>query len=155
MGAGVCVGAWGGSMWGWVDARGMRWWKLIRPGISHLSPPSCLPICPPACLSNTHAPPIRLPLPSYPPPPPHTHIPPHTHTDRAHREVFGELADFLREGLDVTLLFHGDDAVTGEVERQVTLVVAEAAPTMKGETAAPSYKRAVCEGGIEVCGWCR
>ena len=118
--------------------------------------PPFLPAHLPAGVSSKHActtyPPALALL---SPPPTHTHIPPHTHTDRAHREVFGELADFLREGLDVTLLFHGDDAVTGEVERQVTLVVAEAAPTMKGETAAPSYKRAVCEGGIEVCGWCR
>lgn len=33
---------------------------------------------------------------------------------------------------------------------QMSLQVVEAAPTMKGETAAPSYKRAVVEGGIEV-----
>lgn len=70
------------------------------------------------------------------------------------RELFGEAADFLREGLDVTLNFHvttGSDApVTGEVPQHVTLAVVEAAPTMKGETAAPSYKRAVVEGGIEI-----
>lgn len=36
-----------------------------------------------------------------------------------HREVFGEAADFLKEGLDLTLNFHGDDAVTGEVPGQV------------------------------------
>ena len=33
---------------------------------------------------------------------------------------------------------------------QMSMQVVEAAPTMKGETAAPSYKRAVVEGGIEV-----
>ena len=31
-------------------------------------------------------------------------------------------------------------------------MVVEAAPSMRGETAAPSYKRAVVEGGIEVGG---
>ncbi|PSC68390.1 Elongation factor P [Micractinium conductrix] len=68
------------------------------------------------------------------------------------REVFGGGADFLAEGLEVILNFHaGNDApVTGEVPNHVTLGVVEAAPTMKGETAAPSYKRAVCAGGIEV-----
>lgn len=150
------------------------------------------------------------------------------------RDLFGEAADFLREGLEVVLNFHittsSDSPVTGEVRRadlparqpqamqqgsaegsrdaggsscpsmpaplwcssaaracrkcafmpqhvrmfrrpcfdplcptlpptpefplqvpqHVTLAVVEAAPTMKGETAAPSYKRAVVEGGIEV-----
>ena len=66
------------------------------------------------------------------------------------RDIFGGGADFLREGLEVTLNFHGEDAVTGEVPTHVTLQVEEAAPTMKGETAAPSYKKAVCEGGVEV-----
>jgi elongation factor P len=64
--------------------------------------------------------------------------------------VFGSGAPFLVEGLELTLNFHGDDAVTGEVPVHVKLRVAEAAPTMKGETAAPSYKRAVMEGGVEV-----
>lgn len=32
----------------------------------------------------------------------------------------------------------------------VKLRVVEAAPTMKGETAAPSHKRAVVEGSVEV-----
>ena len=66
------------------------------------------------------------------------------------RDIFGSVADFLKEGLEVTLNFHGEDAVTGEVPTHVTLQVEEAAPTMKGETAAPSYKKAVCEGGVEV-----
>ncbi|KAL4429613.1 hypothetical protein ABPG77_008662 [Micractinium sp. CCAP 211/92] len=70
------------------------------------------------------------------------------------RELFGEAADFLKEGLDVTLNFHvttsSDAPVTGEVPQHVTLAVVEAAPTMKGETAAPSYKRAVVEGGVEI-----
>ncbi|KAL4458372.1 hypothetical protein ABPG75_013237 [Micractinium tetrahymenae] len=70
------------------------------------------------------------------------------------RELFGEAADFLKEGLDVTLNFHvttgTDTPVTGEVPQHVTLAVVEAAPTLKGETAAPSYKKAVVEGGIEI-----
>lgn len=33
---------------------------------------------------------------------------------------------------------------------QISLTVVEAAPSMKGETQAPSYKRAVVEGGVEV-----
>ncbi|KAI7840227.1 hypothetical protein COHA_006009 [Chlorella ohadii] len=65
-------------------------------------------------------------------------------------ELFGEASDFLKEGLEVTLNFHRDEAVTGEVPGQMSLQVVEAAPTMKGETAAPSYKRAVVEGGIEI-----
>lgn len=65
-------------------------------------------------------------------------------------DLFGEASDFLKEGLEVTLNFHKDEAVTGEVPSQMSLQVVEAAPTMKGETAAPSYKRAVVEGGIEI-----
>jgi hypothetical protein len=38
----------------------------------------------------------------------------------------------------------------GEVPQAVTLKVKEAAPHMKGETAAPSYKPAVLENGVKV-----
>lgn len=36
-------------------------------------------------------------------------------------ELFGEASDFLKEGLEVTLNFHRDEAVTGEVPGQVRL----------------------------------
>ncbi|KAL4854954.1 Elongation factor P [Chlorella vulgaris] len=65
------------------------------------------------------------------------------------RDLFGEGAAFLGEGVELTLSFYDDEAVTGEVPAHVTLRVTEAAPSMKGETAAPSYKRAQC-GDIEV-----
>lgn len=35
------------------------------------------------------------------------------------RELFGQMSDFLKEGLEVTLNFHKDDPVTGEVPGQV------------------------------------
>ena len=41
-------------------------------------------------------------------------------------------------------------ACAGAVPETVTLKVEEAAPTMKGETVAPSYKPAVLQNGIKV-----
>lgn len=40
------------------------------------------------------------------------------------RDLFGEASDFLKEGLEVTLNFHKDEAVTGEVPLQVCLAAA-------------------------------
>lgn len=40
--------------------------------------------------------------------------------------------------------------LAGEVPATVTLEVKEAAPTMRGETAAPSYKPAVLENGVRI-----
>ncbi|GAB4822133.1 hypothetical protein N2152v2_009179 [Parachlorella kessleri] len=82
-------------------------------------------------------------------------------------DMFGEQAAYLAEGLELTLSFHDGSPVTGKlllkcasarsqaplqraVPETVTLRVEEAAPSMKGETVAPSYKPAVLQNGVKV-----
>eukprot|EP00887_Chlorella_sp_A99_P006266 scaffold3.g6266.t1 len=79
-------------------------------------------------------------------------------------EVFGDQAAFLSEargrapgcvrsawsGLLLELNFYDGSPVTAELPAQVELVVEEVAPTMRGETAAPSYKPAVLAGGLKL-----
>lgn len=64
--------------------------------------------------------------------------------------LFGPGGAYLAEGMEVTLALHDGRVVTAAVPAAVTLEVREAAPTMKGETAAPSYKPAVLENGVRV-----
>lgn len=64
--------------------------------------------------------------------------------------LFGDRAAYLAEGLEISLALHDGRIVTGDVPAQITLEVREAAPTMKGETSAPSYKPATLENGVRV-----
>ncbi len=65
-------------------------------------------------------------------------------------DLFGDAAAYLKEGLEVVLSLHEGEAVAGQLPQAVTLRVAQAAPSIKGETAAPSYKPAVLENGVQV-----
>jgi len=67
------------------------------------------------------------------------------------RHVLGEQATaYLCEGGEVLLSFHEGIAVSATLPAAVTLKVMEAAPHVKGETAAPQYKPAVLETGATV-----
>ncbi|KDD72888.1 hypothetical protein H632_c2774p1 [Helicosporidium sp. ATCC 50920] len=65
-------------------------------------------------------------------------------------ELFGGQEQYLIEGMEVAVAQHSGQPVLARVPPTVTLVVAEAAPAMKGETAAPSYKPAVLSNGLSV-----
>ncbi|KAL6780323.1 Elongation factor P [Auxenochlorella protothecoides] len=64
--------------------------------------------------------------------------------------LFDPGSAYLVEGMEVSMAFHDGRPIVGEVPATVTLEVREAAPTMRGETAAPSYKPAVLENGVRI-----
>ncbi len=66
------------------------------------------------------------------------------------KEFVGERAAFLQEGMKVTLEFHEERALGINLPDQVTLEVTETEPTVKGQTAAASYKPATLENGLRV-----
>lgn len=66
------------------------------------------------------------------------------------RDILGNAAAYLAEGGDLSLSFHDGVAVSGSLPATVTLRVAQAAPHLKGETAAPQYKAAVLETGAQI-----
>ena len=66
------------------------------------------------------------------------------------KEVIGEAAVFLQESMHVTIRLHEGVAVAVELPQTVTLTVVETEPTVRGQTAASSYKPAILDNGIRV-----
>jgi len=65
-------------------------------------------------------------------------------------EFVGERAAFLQDGMKVTLEMHGEIPIGIALPDQVTLKITETEPTIKGQTAASSYKPAMLENGVRV-----
>ena len=65
-------------------------------------------------------------------------------------DFVGDRAAFLQDGMSVSLKMHGERPVSIALPDQVVLEIAEAEPTLKGQTAASSYKPAVLENGVRI-----
>ncbi len=65
-------------------------------------------------------------------------------------EFVGERAAFLQDGMAVTLEMHDERPIGISLPDQVTLAITETEPTIKGQTAASSYKPAMLENGVRV-----
>ena len=64
------------------------------------------------------------------------------------RDFIGERAAFLQEGMSVTLELWEEKPIGINLPEQVTLEITGTEPTIKGQTAASSYKPAVLENGV-------
>lgn len=65
-------------------------------------------------------------------------------------EVIGEAVKFLQESMHVTIRLYEGKAVAVELPQTVVLTVTETEPTVRGQTAASSYKPAILENGVRV-----
>jgi elongation factor P len=65
-------------------------------------------------------------------------------------DFVGERVAFLQDGMMVTVQLHGETPIGISLPLHVTLEVTEAEPTIKGQTAASSYKPAMLENGVRV-----
>jgi elongation factor P len=65
-------------------------------------------------------------------------------------DFVGQRAAFLQDGMKVTLELHDERPIGISLPDQVTLAITETEPTMKGQTAASSYKPALLENGVRV-----
>ncbi|WP_026381524.1 elongation factor P [Afifella pfennigii] len=65
-------------------------------------------------------------------------------------DFVGERAAFLQDGMTVTLEMHEEKPIGISLPDQVVLAITETEPTIKGQTAASSYKPAVLENGVRV-----
>jgi len=63
-------------------------------------------------------------------------------------DIIGDSADYLQPEMKVTLAIHDGTPVSIELPQKVTLEVVETEPTVKGQTAASSYKPAVLSNGV-------
>jgi elongation factor P len=66
------------------------------------------------------------------------------------RELIGEPADFLAEGMVVTVTLYDGEALSVELPQTVTLELVEADPVVKGQTASSSYKPGKLANGRRV-----
>jgi elongation factor P len=65
-------------------------------------------------------------------------------------DMIGERAVYLQDGMSVEIEFHEDSPLTVILPEQVTLEITETEPTVKGQTAASSYKPAIMENGVRI-----
>ena len=63
-------------------------------------------------------------------------------------DVIGDGAVYLTENMEVTVSMHNGVAISAELPARVTLEIVETEPTMKGRTAAASFKPAVLSNGV-------
>lgn len=66
------------------------------------------------------------------------------------RELIGEPADFLQDGMVVTVLFYETEALSVELPQTVVMELVEADPVVKGQTASSSYKPGKLANGRRV-----
>lgn len=65
-------------------------------------------------------------------------------------EFVGDRAAYLQDGMIVTVESFEGRPLTVSLPEQVTLEITETEPTVKGQTAASSYKPAILENGLRV-----
>ena len=66
------------------------------------------------------------------------------------RDMIGEQAMYLQENMAVMVSTHEGVPVSVELPQRVVLEVTETEPTVKGQTAASSYKPAILNNGLRV-----
>ena len=66
----------------------------------------------------------------------------------ASKDVVGDAAPYLQDGMTVTLSTHNDIPIAIELPRTATLEITETEPAMKGQTASSSYKPALLANGV-------
>ncbi len=66
------------------------------------------------------------------------------------KDMVGEAADFLQDGMPVTVNTIEGSPVAVNLPTSVTMAVSEADPVVRGQTAASSYKPAILENGVRV-----
>jgi elongation factor P len=66
------------------------------------------------------------------------------------REMIGEPADFLRDGMVCTVMLYEGTPLSVELPPSVTMAVVEADPVVRGQTASSSYKPGKLENGRRV-----
>ncbi|HLD11867.1 MAG TPA: elongation factor P [Patescibacteria group bacterium] len=62
----------------------------------------------------------------------------------------GEASDYLKEGMDVSLLFYHGEPLTVDIPNTVEFIVSEAGPAEKGNSVANVFKEVVLENGFRV-----
>ena len=66
------------------------------------------------------------------------------------RDLVGEEANFLQDGMKVTISLHEGTPISVTLPQSVVLTLVEADPVVKGQTASSSYKPGKLENGMRI-----
>lgn len=66
------------------------------------------------------------------------------------RDLLGDAADFLQDGMDVVLELWDERPISVELPEHIEAEVVEADAVVKGQTASSSYKPAILDNGVRV-----
>lgn len=66
------------------------------------------------------------------------------------KDFIGDQGQFLQDGMTVEIEYYEETPIGVSVPDQVILTIDETEPVVKGQTAANSFKPAVCDNGIRV-----
>ncbi len=66
------------------------------------------------------------------------------------RDFVGDAGPYLQDGMVVQIEFYEETPLGIKVPEQVILTIQETEPVVKGQTAANSFKPAICENGVRV-----
>ncbi len=67
------------------------------------------------------------------------------------RDVIGDDAVYLKEGLDVTVIMHGEKAIAMELPLKIEFTITDTEPAVKGDTASGNVsKEATCDNGLKI-----
>ncbi len=66
------------------------------------------------------------------------------------KDLLGDAADFLQDGMDVVLELWEERPVSVELPGQIEATIVEADAVVKGQTASSSYKPAILDNGVRV-----
>lgn len=66
------------------------------------------------------------------------------------KDVVGEDADFLQDGMDVVLELWEERPISVELPENIEATIVEADAVVKGQTASSSYKPAILDNGVRV-----
>ena len=66
------------------------------------------------------------------------------------QELLGDAADFLQDGMEVTLEMYEERPISVQLPDTIEATVVEADAVVKGQTASSSYKPAVLDNGVRI-----
>lgn len=66
------------------------------------------------------------------------------------KDFVGDQGAYLQDGMVVEIEFYGETPIGIALPEQVVLTIEETEPVVKGQTAANSFKPAVCDNGVRV-----
>ena len=66
------------------------------------------------------------------------------------RDLLGDAADFLQDGMDVVLELWDERPISVELPEQIEAMIVEADAVVKGQTASSSFKPAILDNGVRV-----